>query len=92
MSASRSFSVTLTDDLAALVREKVAAGEYASASEVISDGLAALRDRDQAVEDWLTARVGPAYDRMMRDPSGAIAADDLRRLLSEGSASTEAGR
>ncbi|GJE46163.1 ribbon-helix-helix domain-containing protein [Methylobacterium soli] len=92
MSASRSFSVTLTDDLADLVREKVAAGEYASASEVISDGLAALRDRDQAVEDWLTARVGPAYDRMMRDPSGAIAADDLRRLLSEGSASTEAGR
>ncbi|KAB1072085.1 ribbon-helix-helix domain-containing protein [Methylobacterium planeticum] len=92
MSASRSFSVTLTDDLANLVREKVAAGEYASASEVISDGLAALRERDRAVEDWLTARVGPAYDRMMQDPSAAIPADDLRRLLSEGSAGTEAGR
>lgn len=39
--------------MAALIRAKVEAGEYASESEVIRDGLRVLIARDRAVEKWL---------------------------------------
>ncbi len=49
MRSTQQFSVTLPNDMAAEVRAKVASGDYASESEVIRDGLRALRARDRAV-------------------------------------------
>jgi antitoxin ParD1/3/4 len=47
MRSTRQFSVTLPNEMADMVRSKVASGEYASESEVIRDGLRALQARDR---------------------------------------------
>jgi putative addiction module CopG family antidote len=52
--------------MAQMIKEKVASGAYASESEVIRDGLRALRARDAAVEHWLRDAVVPVFDRAMK--------------------------
>ncbi|ABX38462.1 MULTISPECIES: ribbon-helix-helix domain-containing protein [Delftia] len=81
MRTTQQMSITLPNDMADAVRAKVRAGEYASESEVIRDGLRALMARDRAVESWLQDQVGPAYDALKADPSSAVTADQLRARL-----------
>lgn len=81
MRTTQQFSITLPNEMAEAVKAKVQAGEYASESEVIRDGLRALIARDKAVESWLQNQVGAAYDALKADPSRAIAADSLRARL-----------
>jgi len=81
MRSTRQLSVTLPNEMADMVRAKVASGEYASESEVIRDGLRALQERDQAVEHWLRNEVVPAYDAIKADPSRAISLRDVRASL-----------
>jgi hypothetical protein len=40
-------------DMAQMVKEKVASGDYATESEVVREGLRALRAQDSALEQWL---------------------------------------
>lgn len=56
---------------------KVAAGEYATESEVIRDGLRVLL----AVEKWLHHKVVPAYDALKANPSRAVSAKHVRTRL-----------
>lgn len=86
MRTTQQMSITLPNDMADAVRAKVRAGEYASESEVIRDGLRALMARDRAVESWLQDQVGPAYDALKADPSSAVTADQLRARLAAGHA------
>jgi antitoxin ParD1/3/4 len=79
--STQQFSITLPNEMAEAVRSKVAAGEYATESEVIRDGLRALLARDRAVESWLREQVAPAYDALKADPSRAIGLDQLRASL-----------
>ena len=81
MRTTQQMSITLPNELAAAVREKVASGEYASESEVIRDGLRVLMARDRVVERWLREKVGPAYDALKADPSRAVSADRIRARL-----------
>ncbi|CAN7803621.1 MULTISPECIES: type II toxin-antitoxin system ParD family antitoxin [Paraburkholderia] len=81
MRSTQQFSITLPNEMAEAVRSKVAAGEYATESEVIRDGLRALLARDRAVESWLREQVAPAYDALKADPSRAIGVDQLRASL-----------
>ena len=81
MRSTQQFSITLPHEMADAVRAKVAAGEYATESEVIRDGLRALIARDRAVETWLTNQVGAAYDALKADPSRAVTADQVRARL-----------
>ena len=81
MRSTQQFSITLPNEMAEEVRSKVAAGEYATESEVIRDGLRALLARDRAVERWLREQVAPAYDALKADPSRAIGVDQLRAAL-----------
>ncbi|MFN7694989.1 MAG: type II toxin-antitoxin system ParD family antitoxin [Burkholderiales bacterium] len=81
MRTTQQFSITLPNDMAEVVKAKVQAGEYATESEVIRDGLRALLARDRAVESWLQHQVGPAYDALKADPSLAISVDQLRARL-----------
>ncbi len=81
MRSTQQFSVTLTNELAAQVRERVASGDYASESEVIREGLRALRARDRAAENWLRSDVAATYDAMQADPTGARSGDDIRASL-----------
>jgi antitoxin ParD1/3/4 len=75
---TQQFSITLPNEMADAVKSKVAAGEYATESEVIRDGLRALLARDRAVESWLHEQVGPAYDALKANPSRAVSAADVR--------------
>jgi len=82
MRSTQQLSITLPNEMADLVRAKVATGEYATESEVIRDGLRTLLARDRAVEDWLREKVAPAYDALKADPSRAVSADHVRAVLS----------
>lgn len=81
MRTTQQMSITLPNDMADAVKAKVRAGEYASESEVIRDGLRALMARDRAVESWLHHQIGPAYDALKADPSRAVTADQVRARL-----------
>ncbi len=81
MRSTQQLSITLPIEMAEQVRAKVAAGEYATESEVIRDGLRTLLARDRAVESWLRDQVAPAYDALKADPSRAVSAADVRATL-----------
>ncbi|MNP36353.1 putative nickel-responsive regulator [compost metagenome] len=83
MRSTQQFSITLPNQMADVVKAKVAAGEYATESEVIRDGLRALLARDRALESWLTGQVAPAYDALKADPTRSLSAEDVRARLSE---------
>jgi antitoxin ParD1/3/4 len=81
MRSTQQFSITLPNELADLVKAKVAAGEYATESEVFRDGLRALIARDRAVESWLRRDVSAAFDALKADPSRALSIDQVRSRL-----------
>jgi antitoxin ParD1/3/4 len=80
MRPTQQLSITLPNEMAQLVRAKVAAGEYASESEVVRDGLRTFA-RDRAVENWLREQVASAYDALKTDPSRALSLDRVRTTL-----------
>ncbi len=73
-------SITLPDELARLVRSKVASGNYASNSEVIRDALRLFMERETLKEqklDWLRSELQKSID----DPGPSIdAADTFAKL------------
>lgn len=81
MRSTRQLSVTLPNDMADMVRAKVEAGEYASESEVIRDGLRTLAARDRAVEKWLRETVVPTARALQDDPGQALSAAQVRKHL-----------
>ena len=81
MRNTRAISVTLPHDMAAMVKAKVASGEYATESEVIRDGLRTLQARDAALESWLRGEVARSYDEFAADPSIGIPADEVMARL-----------
>ncbi|MBB4639843.1 type II toxin-antitoxin system ParD family antitoxin [Rhizorhapis suberifaciens] len=81
MRSTQQFSVTLPNEMAALVRAKVASGEYASESEVIREGLRALNARERALNDWLTQQALPSYDAYRADPSKGIPLEEVRATI-----------
>ena len=81
MRSTQQFSITLPNEMADAVRAKVAAGEYATESEVIRDGLRVLLARDRAVEDWLRKDVAAAYDKLKAEPSRAVEVGAVKARL-----------
>jgi putative addiction module CopG family antidote len=81
MRTTQQLSITLPNEMVDFVKAKVRAGEYASESEVIRDGLRALLARDRAVETWLREQVAPAYDALKADPSRGVTGDQIRARL-----------
>lgn len=83
MRSTQQFSVTLTHEMAALVKAKVDAGEYATESEVIRDGLRTLAARDHAIEAWLRKQVVPAAKSVRADPGCALTAAQVRAHMAK---------
>jgi putative addiction module CopG family antidote len=81
MRSTQQFSVTLSHELAKLVRNKVESGEYASESEVIREGLRALQRHERALEDWLREEVATTYDAMKADPTRVRSTAQVRARL-----------
>jgi antitoxin ParD1/3/4 len=81
MRSTQQFSVTLPNEMALQVRNKVASGDYASESEVIREGLRALQARDRALDQWLRSEVVSAYNALKTDPSRGLTLDETRAAL-----------
>lgn len=81
MRTTQQLSITLPVEMANAVKARVQAGEYATESEVIRDGLRALMARDRAVESWLQHEVAPAYDALKTDPSSGVSIEQVRARL-----------
>jgi antitoxin ParD1/3/4 len=82
MRSTKQFSITLPIDMADAVKAMVAAGQYATESEVIREGLRALAARDQAIDSWLCSEVAATYDTLKADPLNVLSADEVRAALS----------
>jgi len=76
--ANKPISVTL-GPLAEKVERRVKEGRYASASEVIRDGLRALDREDALFEEILKAKVAEA----LADTRSPIRSEEMRRRLAE---------
>lgn len=81
MADRHQLNVTLPDDMADQVREKVASGRYANESDVVIEALRTLEDREQCVEQWLRTDVAEAYDELEADPASGVSLDDVRESL-----------
>jgi antitoxin ParD1/3/4 len=81
MRSTQQFSITLPNEMADVVKAKVASGEYATESEVIREGLRALIAHDRAIEHWLRTEVTAAYDAIKADPSTTLTVDQVRTSL-----------
>jgi putative addiction module CopG family antidote len=83
MRTTQQMSITLPNEMADAIRTKVRAGEYATESEVIREGLRALLNRDRAIENWLQNQVVEAYDAIKSDPSRVVTIDQVRARLAK---------
>lgn len=83
MRTTQQFSITLPNEMAELIRTKVASGEYASESEVIRDGLRTLAARDRAIEAWLRDEVVPAAEALRADSARALTPEQVRAHLAK---------
>lgn len=70
-------NISVPPDIAERLKAKVAAGNYASESELIAAALDALDDRERSLEDWLHNEVIPAYDACMANPESGIPAEQV---------------
>ena len=77
MRTTEAITITLPVDMATAVRDKISSGQYASASEVVRDGLRALMERDAAVEKWLREEVVAGHAEYLADPAKGIPADQI---------------
>jgi antitoxin ParD1/3/4 len=90
MRTTQQFSITLPDEIADALKEKVASGEYANESEVVRDGLRLLLSRQCGVDQWLLEQVAPAYDAIEADSSRSVSVESVRaRLAKEHKAASE---
>ena len=81
MRKTQHFSIALSPDMAELVESKVRSGSYASVSDVMRDGLAALLERDAAIERWLCDEVVKSYDDYKADLAETVPADGVMNLI-----------
>ncbi len=74
---SQQFSITLPDDLAAMVERKIESGAYASVNDMILDGVRGLLEQEATLERWLQTEIREGHADYMVDPSKGIPAHDI---------------
>ena len=82
----RSLTVTLPDDLVEQIEARVAAGEYASASELVRDSLGWSAEPPFDLDEHEVARIRASFDAIQADPSRTIPIEQVidrvrRRVL-----------
>lgn len=81
MAATSKRTISLPIETADYIDAKVASGEYASASEVVRDGLRILQERERVLEKWLREQVVPAAIEHESHPERAISGAELRKRM-----------
>lgn len=77
MRTTQQLSITLPNEMVSMAQRKVDAGEYASISEVVRDGLRAMQRQDAVIERWLRDEVVPSYERYLNNPETGVPIDDV---------------
>lgn len=80
VAVSDTIKVTLSAELARMVKEKVASGTFASESEVVGAGLRALQEQEAATEEWLRTEGVARYEAYRREPLGQPVGEAFARL------------
>ena len=73
--------ITLSDEKLAIVRQKVSDGEFASESDVVSEGIALIHENDLSFEQWVREVALPAYEKFEADPSTGMTVEQVRAQL-----------
>ena len=81
MAENRQINVTLPEHIVELVQRKVRSGQYATESDVITDSLSLLEERESGLDQWLLEVVGPGYDAMHADPGRGIPLDQVQQAF-----------
>jgi antitoxin ParD1/3/4 len=72
-------NVSLTAELERLIRDKVASGAYASASEVVRDALRLLEQHDQAAAEHSAALRKAWAEGIASGPGGELDFEGIKR-------------
>jgi antitoxin ParD1/3/4 len=77
MSDTEELKIAVPSHLADMVRDKVRSGAYGTESEVISEGLRALKEREDGIERWLREEVAGTLEAYRRDPARTVPAESV---------------
>jgi antitoxin ParD1/3/4 len=78
---SATVTLTLSPRIEALIKEKVASGQYADANEVVSEGLRLLEERDRL--ERLRAEIAIGFEEIERGECVPWTPDLMERLMRE---------
>lgn len=84
---SSPLTVTLPSGQKAFVEERVRAGRFASASEVVREGLRALEREEAHLDEWMREKIRAARE----DPRPSIPAEEVLTRLNARIAKAEKG-
>ncbi len=71
----RTFSITTQQ--AEFIDRKVAEGVYASGSEIIREGLRAIKNREDRLERWIAEEVILAYEEWKANPDHVYTTEEV---------------
>lgn len=96
MDATRRLDIELPEEMVEAVSARVASGRFASASEVIQEGLRLLAENeelesDPAVEEWLRTVGAARYDEWKANPSAGMTLEEVQTRLEEARKRRQAG-
>jgi len=86
MKTTQQLNVTLPQDIAELVERTVRSGAYASASDVIREGVRVLIERDAKIDQWLREEVVAGHYEYLADPEKAVPANQMLERIKSGRA------
>lgn len=82
MDAAEKISITLTPEMARLIREEVEKGRYASTSEAIRDALRLWQQKKEEHEARL-ASIRQRVEASLNDPRPSLTSEEVRQHLND---------
>lgn len=78
MSTERTIQVEVSDEVAEYIHRQVETGGFADEAAVVKHALEEARDADEAMERWLREEVKPTLERIEREASRGLTAEEVR--------------